>query len=196
MTKLRKQRRKKVYRHNVNRKRLRNKTFSKGNIGCKEVKEAWDQDKSVQANLEDMGLSYDPNKTIDIPKRKKQVQEALGFKECTFEQEEEENVPKSTIPEKKYVAEVLEANAKAPREKRFRLPKSQVEWITYLLKKYGSDYKAMAKDSKNYYQETWKQLRQKVRTFRKIPAQYSKYLEETGAQPIESDKDDMSDDEI
>lgn len=32
MTKLRKQRRRKVYRHNINRKRLRNKTFSVGNV--------------------------------------------------------------------------------------------------------------------------------------------------------------------
>lgn len=72
----------------------------------------------------------------------------------------------------------------------------QVEWITYLLKKYGCDYKAMARDSKNYQQETWKQLRQKVRLFRKIPEQYEEYLKQPGAKPVESDCEDMSDGEI
>ena len=63
------------------------------------------------------------------------------------------------------------------------------------MKKYGKDYKAMARDSKNYYQETWKQLRQKVRTFKKIPEQFNKYLEENGLQPSDSEEN-LTDDEI
>lgn len=34
----------------------------------------------------------------------------------------------------------------------------------------------MERDRKNYYQETWKQLRAKINTFKKIPEQYSEYL--------------------
>ncbi|ENN73571.1 nucleolar protein 16 [Dendroctonus ponderosae] len=188
MPKLRKQRRKKVYKHNVNRKRLRNKIFSTGNIGCKDVKNAWDEKKSVQTNMEEMGLSYDPNRTLGIPKRKRQLQEAMGVTE--------EPLENPRVPAKKFVAERLEADAKAPREKRFRLPKGQVEWITYLLKKHGTDYKAMARDNKNYLQETWKQLRQKVRTFKRIPEQYGKYLEESGARPVDSDAEQLTDDEL
>ncbi|XP_050295184.1 nucleolar protein 16 [Anthonomus grandis grandis] len=191
MTKLRKQRRRKVYKHNVNRKRLRNRQTSKGSIGCKEIKNAWDQKKSVQANLSEMGLSYDPNQTIKIPKRKKQLQEAIGV----IKNDGQVELDKSGKQSKKYIAEALEADAKAPREKKFRLPKSQVEWLTYLIKKYGTDYKAMARDSKNYYQETWKQLRQKIRTFRKIPEQYEEFLRESGVQPIDSDGN-ATDDEL
>jgi ubiquinone biosynthesis protein COQ9 len=36
---------------------------------------------------------------------------------------------------------------------------------------------AMAKDPKNHYQETWKQIRNKIKKFKNIPAQYGKYLE-------------------
>jgi Ribosome biogenesis protein Nop16 len=61
-----------------------------------------------------------------------------------------------------------------------RLPKGQVKWITYLLEKYGLNYIAMAKDSKNHYQETWKQLRKKVKTFMNIPEQSDKWLREQG----------------
>ncbi|KAF7263961.1 hypothetical protein GWI33_000817 [Rhynchophorus ferrugineus] len=193
MTKLRKQRRRKVYRHNVNRKRMRNKIYSLGSIGCKEVKNAWDQKKSIQANMTDMGLSYDPNLTIGIPKRKNQLKQALGVENNEWDIED---IEKTNIKSKNYVAEKLEADAKAPREKMFRLPKGQVEWITYLMKKYNKDYKAMARDKKNYYQETWKQLRQKIRTFKKIPEQYNKYLEENGLQPDNWGQSDMSDDEI
>ncbi|XP_066138259.1 nucleolar protein 16 [Euwallacea fornicatus] len=193
MTKLRKQRRKKVFRHNVNRKRLRNKITNKGNIGCKEVKDAWDSKKSVQVNLATMGLSYDPNQTIGIPKKKRELQETLGFNRNN-EDKQEENL---RLNIKQYVADMLEADAKAPRVKNLRLPKSQVEWITYLLKKYGTDYRAMAQDSKNYYQETWKQLRQKVRLFRKIPEQFGKFLKENLGQNFDSDNENLySDGEI
>ena len=36
---------------------------------------------------------------------------------------------------------------------------------------------AMARDPKNYYQETWKQIRNKIKKFKNIPEQYGKYLE-------------------
>jgi len=193
MAKLRKQRRKKVYRHNINRKRLRNKIFSTGNIGCKDVKNAWDQKRSVQANLEEMGLSYDPNLTIGIPSKKQQLKEALG---ATDKEWNQDDLPAVTGPTKKFVVEALEADARAPRARRFRLPKSQVEWITYLMKKYGNDYKGMARDGKNYYQETWKQLRQKIRTFKKIPEQYGEYLKENGIRAVEAEEENLTDDEL
>jgi len=177
MAKLRKVRRRKTYRHNVNRKRLRNKTLSKGKLTCKEIKEAWDHSKSLKGNMENMGLSYDPNKSITV-----------GFVE-----EVQEEKP---VPSKAFVAEELEKEAKAPRQKCFQLPKSQVRWITYLMDKYDTDYKAMVRDKKNYYQETWKQLRAKIETFKKVPEQYSKYLaEKSGESQQEEQQSDTEPDE-
>lgn len=73
----------------------------------------------------------------------------------------------------------------------FRLPKGQVEFITYLLDKYGHDYKAMVKDKKNYYQETWKQLRAKIKTFMGIPQQYGEYLKARGLLDKEEDEEEL-----
>lgn len=66
-----------------------------------------------------------------------------------------------------------------------------MEFITYLLDKYGHDYKAMAKDKKNYYQETWKQLRAKVKTFMGIPKQYGEYLQARGLLNKEDNEEEL-----
>lgn len=138
-----------------------------------------------------MGLMYDPN-DLKNPKVQESLQEFyphLSFRNSNKEWKEE------VIPPKQYVAEELEADAKAPRERLLRLPKSQVEWLSYLIIKYGSDFKAMARDKKNYYQETWKQLRQKIKRFRGIPEQYNQFLQERGysEDPVNLDCGDDSD---
>lgn len=122
-----------------------------------------------------MGLSFDPNKTIKIPKHiKKELKSSQVSND--HDEWEEESIDNEPVTRKVYVAKVLEQDSKANRVKLFRLPKGQVEWITYLMDKYGSDYKAMVRDKKNYNQETWKQLRAKINRFKSIPEQYSKYL--------------------
>ena len=34
----------------------------------------------------------------------------------------------------------------------------------------------MARDTKNYYQDTWKQIRAKIQRFKSVPEQYGEYL--------------------
>ncbi|CAG9857066.1 unnamed protein product [Phyllotreta striolata] len=187
MTKLRKQRKRKTYNHNVNRKRLRNKIYKQGNIGCKEVKVEWDNKKSMKTNLQEMGLAYDPNKSIKIPQTKKTLKKLLMNNQNSDDEE-------GPVVSKAHVVEALEEDAKAPREKKFRLPKGHVEWITYLVEKYGDDYKAMERDKKNYNQETWKQIRQKIRRFAQIPEQYDEFVKRTKMEI--KINDNVSDDEI
>lgn len=55
----------------------------------------------------------------------------------------EEETPKPLIADKTYVVKNMELEAKAPRKKNFRLPNSQVFWLTKLLDKYGEDYKVL-----------------------------------------------------
>lgn len=116
-----------------------------------------------------MGLSHDPNETLRIPKRYAELKSGWQVEKIPDDR------PK---PLKVHVAEELELEAKAPRVRQLRLPKSQVHWLSYLLDTYGRDYKSMARDSKNHYQETWKQLRAKIKQFKSIPEQYSEYLRE------------------
>ncbi|CAG9818798.1 unnamed protein product [Phaedon cochleariae] len=195
MTKLRKQRRRKVFRHNVNRKRMRNKIFGVGNIGCKEVKNAWENKKSIETNLIEMGLSYDPNKTIKIPKSKTELKAFLKSNKGEWNETQIEEMDMPTRPDKKQVVTILEEEAKAPRQRKIRLPNSIVEWVTYLMNKYGNDFKAMERDKKNYNQETWKQIRQKIRRFLSIPEQCNKYKEDINFSVFDF-SEHISDDEL
>lgn len=139
-----------------------------------------------------MGLSCDPNKTIKIPYSRKQIEASLSSNKTEWE---EHIINEEPTNEKSKVAKILEDDAKAPRQRKIRLPKSQVEWLSYLIKKYGNDFKAMAHDNKNYNQETWKQIRQKILRFRSIPEQYNKFLQENNLKPICFDLN-ISDDEL
>nr|CAI5821007.1 unnamed protein product [Callosobruchus analis] len=174
MPRLRKQRRRKVFRHGVNRKRLRNR--------IKEIKEAWDNKRSVGTNMKDMGLSYDPNKTIQIPKNN-----LLKVSLMSNQNEwKEEIVPEPQLPP---------PNPKLLNNWK-RMPKPQErEKSDYLIAR----LKAMAKDSKNYYQETWKQIRQKIRRFRSIPEQYYMFLRkndiDVSQDPLNCERE-FSDDEL
>lgn len=123
-----------------------------------------------------MGLAYDVNKLLGIPKLKEKLKSHIQ----STTQWKLEKLEEPEKPSKSFVIEELEKEAKAPKERLFRLPKGQVEWITYLMDKYGFDFKAMAKDKRNHYQETWKQIRAKIKRFIGIPEQYAEYLEKRG----------------
>lgn len=189
--KIKKQHRKKKYLHKLNRKRMHLKQRSTGEVNCKPIKDAWDFKKSSLRNMKEMGLANDPNKVIKIPNFK---QEKVKLAKRIVNQEESDDESEEEVVQpvvKKEVVEILEKEAKAPKPRRFMLPKPQVEFITYLLDKYGHDYKAMERDKKNYYQETWKQLRAKVKTFMGIPKQYGEYLASKGLLDKEEDDEEL-----
>lgn len=90
-----------------------------------------------------MGLAYDANKALKIPNSKQEMLEKA--KQLAIENEclsdYDEGRVTDVCPSKKYVVEQLEADAKAPRKHCLNIPKPQAEFLTYLIKKYGEDYK-------------------------------------------------------
>ncbi|KAL7301845.1 hypothetical protein TKK_0005452 [Trichogramma kaykai] len=155
----------------INKKRLRNRLNKLPSIECPQIKEAWDNRRSTRNNLLNMGLAYDPNKVIKMPDSTKDVL----LKSIEKSGENYKNT-KTIIPTKPYVAKSLEEDAKHPRVRLFRLPKNEVSFATYMLDKYGDDYKAMARDRKNHYQLTSNQIRAKINRFKSVPEQYAEYL--------------------
>lgn len=143
MTKIRKVKRRKKYRMNVNRKRLRNKLYKLPTITCAQIKQSWDITKSTRTNLNQMGLAYDPNETLKIPNTKKELIDKVSKWKVEENDENklqnEEDIEMTSV--KIHVAEELETEAKAPRKRMFRLPNSQVHFLTYLMDKYGENYK-------------------------------------------------------
>ncbi|KAL4231635.1 Nucleolar protein 16 [Mactra antiquata] len=159
----------KNYNYDINRRKLWAKRKKMPTIECTEIAEAWDRRKSVLKNLTDMGLSYDPNKTLCIKKTK----EFLGpkFKEDEMEVEEEAR------PSKEHVIKALEVEASKPAAKTNKLSEPDVQYCTYMIDKYGDDYKAMSRDPKNYYQDTPKQIKKKIYMFKNNTEQYEAYLQ-------------------
>merc|ERR1719309_1895448 len=54
----------------------------------------------------------------------------------------------------------------------FRFSQQQVIWISNMMDKHKFNFKAMARDPENHYQETPKAIQHKVRKFMRIPDHY------------------------
>lgn len=164
-----------------------------------EIKKALDFRKTLTENINEMGLVFDVNKSMGMPNSKaervkftKKMVNAFVEEDQseTSDIEEESAESISTKFPKHHVVEGLEKDSKEYRESKFRLPKGQVKFISYLIDKYGLNYKQMAKDIKNYDQETWRQLRAKCRKFMSITDHFSKYLAERDLVDTEIDPND------
>lgn len=158
-----------------------------------------DKRKTLTSNINDMGLVFDVNKSLGIPNYKAErlmkTKLANGFVEeeeeaSSSESEQEEPQEGGKFVMKKRVVDELEAQSKEFVERKFRLPKGIITFVSYLIDKYGLDYKKMAKDHKNYDQETWRQLRAKCRKFMSIPDHFSKYLIERDLVDTDIDPND------
>lgn len=161
----------KGYNYNVDRRKLWKKARKLPSVKCEQIAKAWDQHKSVSQNLMEMGVSSDPNRTIRIPK----VHESLGPKAETMDVDNIQK-PVKAFP-KGHVIEELMEEANLPYAKRAKLSEPMVKYCTHLMDKYGEDYKAMARDKKNHYQDTPKQIKKKITLFKQMPEQYKAYLE-------------------
>uniref|UniRef100_A0A1E1XU06 Nucleolar protein 16 n=1 Tax=Amblyomma sculptum TaxID=1581419 RepID=A0A1E1XU06_AMBSC len=156
-----KKRRRQTY--SVNRKRkMKKKLKRQVKIKSVTIKQAWDESKGVFDNMRDMGLAADANKAIPMD-----IDPALPSTE---------KKKRKTRAPKEHIVTQLETEASEPRPSTLRLSGDNVKFCVYMLEKYGEDYVAMAKDRKNYFQETPAQIRQKLNTFKKIPEQWNAYL--------------------
>ncbi|XP_076364147.1 nucleolar protein 16 [Tachypleus tridentatus] len=161
-------RKNKKYNYSVNKKKKHRRIMKSKTpkISCQPIRDAWNFRKSVYRNLEEMGLSADPNDAMEVTvkQRKTGPVENTGKKRPTIG----------------HVVKDLEKEVTVPRDKGLRLPKDVVVFCTYMLDKYGDDYKAMARDPKNYYQETPKKIFRMIQQFKNIPAQWNGYLRAKG----------------
>lgn len=80
----------------------------------------------------------------------------------------------------KAVEELEEEAASAPRHQRFRFPAEDVRWMVDMMDRHGDDFGAMARDPKNAFQLTPKQIRQRIVKFMSIPEQWAKHAKDRG----------------
>nr|XP_022341445.1 nucleolar protein 16-like [Crassostrea virginica] len=181
MARLRKQRKAKKYNYDKNRRKAWKKSKKLPTIECAQIKQAWDPKKSVRKNLEEMGISADPNQTFKIPKTKDMIEI-----EGSDKSQESKKKKTSKHQPKEHVVQELEMEANLPLEKTLRLSSEEAKYCIYMMEKYGEDYKAMARDRRNYYQDTPKQIKKKINTFKNIPEQYNEYLSSKSSKASES----------
>ncbi|XP_021562325.1 nucleolar protein 16 isoform X3 [Carlito syrichta] len=132
--------------------------------GSSHIRHAWDHAKSVRQNLAEMGLALDPNKAVPLRKRKVKAMEV-----------DMEERPKELV-RKPYVLNELEAEASLPEKKDNTLSRDLIDYVRYMVENHGEDYKAMARDEKNYYQDTPKQIRNKINVYRRFyPAEWQAF---------------------
>lgn len=164
-----KRRLRKKFNYVVDRKKLWKKSKKMPGIDCPLIKEAWSEGKSVATNMRMMGLAADSNAVLKVPSTKDVIMKKnLNTKGLRKQ-------PKA------YVAEALEEEASIPYVGKGQLPPEHIHFASYMLETHQDDYKAMARDPRNHFQQTPKQIRRKVE-------EYKKYLERCN----QSDDDKMS----
>nr|XP_057944036.1 nucleolar protein 16 [Doryrhamphus excisus] len=166
MPKAKKSGRKKKFDYGRDRKKQKKRFLKKANprIDNKDIREAWDQRKSTARNLMEMGLAFDPNRSVPIKK-----DSLLGLKKET-------KAPVNIVI-KPYVVNRLEEEASLPVKDTKTLSSDLIEYVQHMIREHSDNYKAMARDEKNYYQDTPKQIKRKINEYKRChPDHYDSFI--------------------
>ncbi|KAL0994435.1 hypothetical protein UPYG_G00122260 [Umbra pygmaea] len=131
-----------------------------------QIRNAWDKNKSVGQNMRDMGLAIDPNRSLPIKTPN------------AFDAGRTEDTPAPTFVKKQYILDELLAEASRPVIDTKTLSADLIEYVQYMVRSHSDNFKAMARDEKNYYQDTPSQIRRKVEEYKRChPKEYSTFME-------------------
>lgn len=171
MPKAKKSGKRKKFDYNQDRKKLKKKALkkSKPRIENSQIRNAWDDQKSMARNLQEMGLTYDPNRSLPITKQQffggnRKTKAAVG------------------IMTKPYVLNQLEEEASRPEKDTKTLSSDLIEYAQYMIREHKDNFKAMARDEKNYYQDTPKQIKRKINEYKRChPEHYNNFINSLAA---------------
>ncbi|KAL7844631.1 hypothetical protein SRHO_G00231700 [Serrasalmus rhombeus] len=156
-----KARRRNTFNYKLNRKKLKKKILRKEQpmIECAQIRKAWDDKKSAKQNLQDMGLLLGVKGVLPISK--KGNNEPVG----------------QAAVVKPYVVREMEAEASLPTSDKPTCSNDLIEFVQHMIREYNEDYKAMSRDEKNYYQDTPKQIKRKVDSYKRChPKDYEAFI--------------------
>merc|ERR1712241_1338149 len=197
MTKLRKLRKKKTYNYGRNRKRVKQQLekTSKFNVkvDCKVVRDACDHRISVRENMSRMGIVLNASDVMPVSGTKKKLVNNMKKLKNVAVEEETEAAANSAIMKPEVIAKLSE-EANVPVKQNFRFTTSQVQLITHMMDNHGTDYKAMARDPRNHFQETPAKLKGMILKFISIPEHYAPYCKERGL--LQTENSDGREDDL
>ncbi|KAM4620779.1 nucleolar protein 16 [Polymixia lowei] len=166
MPKAKKSSRRKKFDYSQDRKKLKKQFLKKQNprIGNLQIRNAWNNKKSTTRNLQEMGLAFDPNRALPIKKQR-------------ILSDEMETDASVSIVMKPYVLKQLEEEASRPEKDSKTLSSDLMEYVQHMIREHNEDFKAMARDEKNYYQDTPKQIKRKVNEYKRChPEHYAAFM--------------------
>eukprot|EP00794_Sanderia_malayensis_P005568 gene5568-6256_t len=140
------------------RKSRRNKIVNRTKVGKKRkskvpviqsttIRDKWDAKRTVKQNLKSMGIAFDPNNPSMLHTKKRVGDKMQVDSEPTD------------------VIKGFEKEAAMTSKSERHISPGEAQFIMSLAKDYGTDYKAMAKDKRNFMQHTPKQLGRKCEAF-------------------------------
>ncbi|KAB5548652.1 hypothetical protein PHYPO_G00058050 [Pangasianodon hypophthalmus] len=154
-----------TFNYNVDRKKLKKKMIKKyrPRIECEQIRKAWDINKTTKQNMQDMGLAFGTKGVLPI-----------------MSKTNDEPVDQVIKP---YVIREMEEEANVPRKDNTTCSTDIIEFVQHMIREYGEDYKAMARDEKNYYQDTPKQIKRKVDLYKRChPEEHAAFAASLQAQ--------------
>ncbi|XP_029375431.1 nucleolar protein 16 [Echeneis naucrates] len=166
MPKTKQSSKRKKFDYTKNRKKLKKQFIKKykPRIENEQIRNAWDNRKSTARNLLDMGLAFDPNRSLPIKK-----QRLLG-------DDREMKAPVRVVT-KPYVLNQMEEEASRPSKSTKTLSSDLIGYVQHMIQEHGDNHKAMARDEKNYYQDTPKQIKRKIDEYKRChPKEYEAFI--------------------
>ncbi|KAI1728968.1 ribosome biogenesis protein nop16 domain-containing protein [Ditylenchus destructor] len=167
---------KKAYKHRNAKSASRkdNKRFKKrqkATVQNKILEENWSDRKTVQQNIQDMGLAYDPNKLIGLSISQNAVENEMEVEDLSVARaagsvgRQKRNIPGKIVDQIESAAE--NATKEQQQKSEHRISKDDVKFCSRMIEKHGLNYKAMARDSENIWQHSPKQIQRKIKAFKK-----------------------------
>jgi len=182
MVKLKRQRKRKKFGYGVNRKRVRKhqEKYSKFNVKVDNMtlRENWDHRVSLKENLKKMGVAADANAAVSEIKLSSHRFKVTPLDKVPSKKQSKRK--EKVIEDTTVVAELRREADSQVKPPTFRFSREQVKWISNMMDTHKLDFKAMARDPKNHYQETPKAIEHKVRKFMRMPDHYVPYCRERG----------------
>lgn len=145
------------------------------------IKAHWDKKKGLNRNMAKAGLSTDPNKAVEQPRNVIYETMKEAFDKAGKLPKRKPKKKKKTSDGPK-VIDLLEKKA-AETEKLKIAYDCGLDWRLFcaqMLDKYKSDFNAMARDYRNYYQETPRQIRKKIVLFVNHKVYFAEYCNSRG----------------
>nr|XP_054498548.1 nucleolar protein 16 isoform X1 [Agelaius phoeniceus] len=94
-----------------------------------------------------------------------------------MEVESDGQQPGKKIVRKPYVVNEMELEASLPEKKSNTLSRDLIDYVRYMIQNHGENYKEMARDEKNYYQDTPKQIKRKINVYKNFyPEEYKNFI--------------------